>query len=224
MKNVLVTCALFSLFGCTSGIEIVNQGDVYSSSGAYPCSTETSPCVYSTATAVNEWFAAYPRPGFVFAGWRNCPNPTGTACHVSLSQETVDAHRGETWPNLVALFAPTGSVPVKVKSCTVGPNMSYDALCSPHVGRVLYINKIDNNPGYPDYQPSYLQIVGFDSVIYTGGYAGIYRADLGDPSSDGLYLGGPHPTASDVSIYKTSAAYPCQGLDGCMITIGADAL
>jgi hypothetical protein len=227
MKNVfatIATLALFSLFGCTSGIEIVNEGDVYSSSGNYQCSTETSPCTYATANAIDEWFAAYPRSGFMFAGWRNCPSPTSNSCHVSLSQSTIEAHYGETWPNLMALFAPIGSIPVKVKSCTVGPNMANTVHCRPHIGKVLFINRQDRNGSYPDYEASSIQIVGFDNVVYTGGYAGMYKVDLGDSSSDGLFIVGPHPATLEVVISKSSKSYPCQGLDGCAITIGAVAL
>ena len=225
--SVLSLCA--ALYGCTSGVEIINQGDVYSSSGAYNCyaaygGIKNSPCTFTTADAVDEWFSAIPRQNFVFAGWRNCPSPSGNSCHVQLSQETVEAHYGETWPNLVALFAPNGSVPVKAESCKVGPNMSWDYYCRPHIGQVMFINRDVRNSGYPDYEVSYIQIVGFDNITYTGGFGGMFWLDMNDTSFGGMLVVGPNHITGDVAIRKTSKTYPCQGLKGCEVSIAAVAL
>lgn len=222
MKSLFIIFAMTAIVGCTGHVEIVGQGDVYSNPSSYNCSTEQSPCKYGTDKAVDEWFFAYPEAGNVFAGWENCPDPTSNTCHVKFSQETVDEWSGKTSPSLIALFAPDDAIKVKVKTCTVGPNMKWSAYCKPYMNRTFYIDYDERNAGYPDYEASFIKIIGFDNVLYTGGYAGLFKVDLGNANSDGLFVGGqntPHTT-----IIKNSKTYPCQGVDGCVVTIGAKAL
>lgn len=200
MKNVLIAAVMLSVVGCTSDIQIVGQGDVTSSPVGYPCSTESSPCVYSTAKAVNETFVARTRSGYLFAGWQNCPSASGTKCYVKISQSVVDANQGETIPGLVAQFAPVDSVPVVVTGCTVRAGLNRSALCRPLVGDTVYINRIKRNANYPDYEYSSVQVVNFDNRWFHGGYAGGYALNIADSNSEKLSVIGPLLTDQSVII------------------------
>lgn len=209
-KTIAVSFMCAALYGCTSGIEIINQGDVYSSSGAYNCSTEYSPCTFTTTTAIDETFTAIPRQNFLFAGWRHCPESNRNVCHVQISQETVNQNVGKTYPPLVAMFAPTGSIKAVVATCDTHPSLSWREHCSAYVNRTVFVYATPDNAN----TRGYLQVIGWDNQMYEGGWSGLYKASNGD----GMFAGRP---SGKWIFFKTSASYDCQGQDGCGVTLTA---
>jgi hypothetical protein len=115
VRTLFVCVALFLVSACSHPIEIVGEGDVWSTggrsctfedyqSGAVNCSKNY------VVGAYQETYYAEPRPGWLFDRWeRYCTNAPGNACSFDVTEETVRLFWGQVLPPLVAIFTPDPS-------------------------------------------------------------------------------------------------------------------
>lgn len=102
----LLLLVLLATGGCTHPIEIVGSGDVRSDSGDNDCLLEDLPCEAVAITEYVETYRPSPRSGHQFVGWDNCLTSNGEACVFNVPAELVLENWFQTWPALVAKFAP----------------------------------------------------------------------------------------------------------------------
>ena len=117
MKLILAMTltALLSL-GCSHPLEIVNEGDILSSSGTRDCSLPQyraglDNCKVNIVTGdYYETYTAVARDGWVFDRWEGCfdPDPPVESCAFNIPADVVEQHTLETMPPLRAVFRKEG--------------------------------------------------------------------------------------------------------------------
>jgi hypothetical protein len=115
MKIVRILAIFFAVllnYACSHPIEIVGEGDVWSSGGR-TCTLEDfqdglNNCTKNFVTeAYQETYYAEPRPGWKFHRWGNyCQNATVNTCSFDVPEEAVHLFLGMTLPPLQAVFIP----------------------------------------------------------------------------------------------------------------------
>jgi hypothetical protein len=112
LKIVFISIVLPLIYACSHPIEIVGEGDVWSTGGK-TCTLEDyqgglDNCSKNCVTgAYQETYYAEPRENWVFVHWGNyCTDAIDNSCSFDIPAAVVDQYWFQTIPPLVAKFAP----------------------------------------------------------------------------------------------------------------------
>ena len=167
---------------------VVSGGDVSSDMG-WSCARESSPCSNAVVPPTEEWLTATPRSGYDFLRWDYCDEAHGQYCKIN----HIEGDR-----QVVALFAPEGSIRVKVEACTSG--ILPGSLCTPYVGKELALAT----------QGNLFVAIGWDNRVYTG----TYYENMFSGSANGELM-----TAVDNGDGRISITLWPKGYSGCSSTV-----
>jgi arylsulfatase A-like enzyme len=191
LKITVVLMLLGLLSSCSHPLEIVGEGDIFSSMGNNNCALEDQPCASAVAADYNITYTAEPHDGWDFVGWKGCADQHPD-CTLNTLAAWVNQFRFATAPSLRAVFEPTPE-PYNIL-LIIADDLSFN-----HYGFA----------GHPQLQTPSIDALAATSVQYPNAYvSGTCRPTLAtlltglpEHRHGVTYIGGPqlgdYPTIAD---------------------------